>query len=217
MPGRGEAFQESSRGDEGAYAEETLWVGQGPAGNALPLQRNEAESFDEQAVVWRVFEHLGMGESRRFAFPLDVQIAADDAWGNVTPQHVATPGQRWERVSDPSGAVLQLSGAPAASAGEIELENRLATGSISARIYRDGKLLALRTDVMPYERAVFRFSPRIYIGAVSQVQEGEVMDAAFLKAINTEINLQGVRRADLVMTGDGGPDGTQFQFNLENS
>ncbi len=57
----------------------------------------------------------------------------------------------------------------------------------------------------------------IWIGAVSQVDEGQVMNSAILSDINTEISLLGIVSADIVTTGGGaGPTSTPFVFTLEN-
>jgi hypothetical protein len=57
----------------------------------------------------------------------------------------------------------------------------------------------------------------LFIGVVSQVEEGEVMNSAILSDINTELSLLGIQSADIVMTGGGaGPQATPFEFTLEN-
>lgn len=175
------------------------------------FQKNVAETFDEIAIAWRVIKNLGFQDYHPFTFPLDFTIGAGDAWGNFTPDFPTTVGQRWEMLRDQTGDVLRLSSAPASNPEEIELCNDLGQGAISARIYRDGKLLALKTNVSPGQKAVFKFLPNLFIGVVSQIQEGEVMDSAIISSINTEIDLLSVRSADIIMTG-----GADFQFNLEN-
>ena len=181
------------------------------------FQKNVAETFDELAIAWRVIKNLGFQDYHPFTYPMNFTIGAGDAWGNFTPDLQASVSQRWEMVRDNTGDVLKLSSTPAKSPEEVELYNGLKQGAISARIYRDGKLLAHKTNVSPAQKAVFKFLPKIFIGVVSQIEESDVMDSAILSNINTEINLLGVRNADIIMTGGGGgPDATEFQFNLTN-
>lgn len=181
------------------------------------FQKNVATTYDEIAVAWRVIENLGFQDYHPFKYPLNFTIGAGDAWGNYTPHLQATVGERWEMQRDTSGDVLKLTSTPAQSAEEVELFNALPKGGISARIYRDGKLLALKTGVSPGQKAVFKFLPKIFIGVVSQVEEGEVLDSAIIDDINTELNLLGVRSADIIMTGGGGgTNATEFQFTLTN-
>jgi len=185
--------------------------------NVVIFQQNVAEGFDELAVAWRVVRNLGLQCIHPFTYPLEFTIGAGDSWGNVTPQFAATVGERWEMVRDHTGDVLKICAEPARSYEEIELMNGLVKGGISARIYRDGKLLAQKTNVSPGQKAVFKFLPRIYLGVVSEVDEGDVMNSAILQDLNSEINLLGVRNADIVMTGGGaGPKATPFEFNLAN-
>jgi hypothetical protein len=59
--------------------------------------------------------------------------------------------------------------------------------------------------------------PTIWIGVMSQVTQGEALDAAIAPHGHTEISLSGIASADIIMTG-GGPSAASepFQFALEN-
>jgi len=181
------------------------------------FQKNVAEDFDEIAVAWRVIQNCGRNDNHPFTYPLNFEVCASDSYGNYTPKLTAYDGQAYEMVKDTSGDVLQLSKTPAVSQQEVEVRNNLTLGAINANIYRDGKLIAAKTSMAPGQKAVFQFHPRIYIGVVSQIEEGQVMDSAIIQQINTEINLFGIQSADLVMTGGGpGTTSTPFNFVLEN-
>jgi hypothetical protein len=148
---------------------------------------------------------------------MDFMVSASDSYGNYTPQLAASNGQAFDMTKDTSGDVLNLSSTPATSANEVEVNNNLETGAINANCYRDGKLLASKTGLAPGQKAVFEFQPTIYIGVVSQVVEGDVMDSAIISKINTQINLFGITSADIVMTGGGpGQSSTPFNFSLQN-
>ena len=74
-----------------------------------------------------------------------------------------------------------------------------------------------KNNLDPQQMAVFEFKPTIWIGVVSQVEEGEVMNSAIISDINTELGLLGVASADIVMTGGGsGPNASAFEFHLQN-
>lgn len=181
------------------------------------FQKNVAEDFDELAVAWRVIQNCGRNDSHPFVYPLIFDVSASDSYGNFTPQMQAYDGQAYQMIKDTSGDVLQLSNTPAVSSDEVEVNNNLATGAINANIYRNGKLLASKTGLVPGQKAVFQFLPKIFIGAVSQVEEGDVMNSAIIQQINTEINLFGIQSADIVMTGGGGgTSAVPYQFALAN-
>lgn len=181
------------------------------------FQKNVAEDFDEIAVAWRVIQNCGRDDNHPFVYPLNFEVCASDSYGNYTPQFTAYDGQSYEMIKDTSGDVLQLSSSPAVSQYEVEVRNNLELGAINANIYRAGKLLAAKTDIVPGQKADFQFHPRIYIGAVSQVVEGDVMSSAIIQQVNTEINLFGIQNADIVMTGGGsGPTASAFNFSLQN-
>jgi len=181
------------------------------------FQQNVAEDFGELAVAWKVIENCGRLDNHPFVYPMNFQVSASDSYGNYTPQLTAYDGQAFDMIKSNSGDILQLSTVPATSPYEVEVRNQLVLGAINANCYRDGKLVASKTGLAPGQKAVFEFQPRIYIGVVSQIEEGDVMNSAIISQINTEINLFGITSADIVMTGGGpGVSSTAFNFTLEN-
>jgi hypothetical protein len=97
------------------------------------------------------------------------------------------------------------------------VQNNLQQGVIDARVYKEGALVAIETSIAPQQMAAFQFDPVIWIGAVSQVEQGTVMDSAIVQQLNTLLSLLGIASADIVMTGGGsGPDSQPFAFTLQN-
>ena len=181
------------------------------------FQKNIAETFDELAVAWRVIQNCGRNDNHPFNYSLQFQVCASDSYGNYSPELNAYEGQSFEMVKNTSGDVLQLSSTPAVSPQEVEIKNNLSTGAISGNIYRDGKLLATKTNLVPSQKGGVQFKPSIFIGVASHVEEGEVINSVIIQQINTEINLFGIQNADIVMTGGGsGPGAIAFSFHLEN-
>lgn len=181
------------------------------------FQQNTAEDFGDQAIAWTVIQNCGRLDNHPFTYPINIAVSASDSYGNYTPQLTAYDGQAFDMVKNTSGDLLQLSTTPSQNVSEVEIRNNLALGAINANCYRDGKLVAIKTGLAPSQKAVFEFQPRIYIGVVSQVEEGEALNSAIISQINTEINLLGITNADIVMTGGGpGAASTAFNFTLEN-
>jgi hypothetical protein len=74
----------------------------------------------------------------------------------------------------------------------------------------------VKEAVAPGQKAVFRFTPTLWIGVASQVQESRALHAAVMSSANTQLPLAGVAAADIVMTGGGtGADAQPFAFALE--
>jgi len=182
------------------------------------FQKNVVTNFEEVAVAWRVVENLGQGWVHNFTYSLELNIGVSDSWGNDSPQFSAFPGQLWHVSRNGSGDQLSLVGA-GNTVEEIQIRNDLTVGAISAmNCYRDGKLLATKTGVSPGQKAIFKFKPTIFIGVVSQIEEGDVMDSAILSDINTELSLLGLASADIIMGGGGGgSQATAFSFRLSNT
>lgn len=180
------------------------------------FQKNVATSFDAIAVAWQVIKNCGRLDNHPFTYPMTMQVGSTDSYGNHTPKLNALNGQNFHVTLTNSGDELAYKG-PAASNTEVSLENDLTKGAIDANIFKDGKLLATKTGVSPAEKAVFEFKPTIFIGVASQIDEGQIMNAAIISEMNTEISLLGLASADIVMTGGGvGANATPFVFTLEN-
>lgn len=181
------------------------------------FQQNVAEDFGEIAIAWKVIENCGRLDNHPFVYPLNFMVSANDSYGNYTPQLNAEDGQAFEMIKSTSGDILQVSSTPATSPYEVEIRNNLIQGAITANCLKDGKLLATKTGLAPGQKAVFEFKPTIYIGVVSQIEEGDVMNSAIISQINSQINLFGISSADIVMTGGGATkSATAFNFTLEN-
>lgn len=180
------------------------------------FQKNVALDFAEHAIAWKVIQNCGQGDNHPFTFPDELSVAATDEYGNATPPLAAINGQLYSVGLTPSGQSLASAGA-ANSSSEIQVSNDLQIGAVNASIYKAGRLLAVKTPVAPGQQAVFEFKPTIWVGAVSQVEQGQVLNSAIMSDVNTELSLLGVASADIVMTGGGpGSGSTPFQFTLEN-
>ncbi len=180
------------------------------------FQKNVAGGYNEIAVAWQVIQNCGVNDNHPFVYPQTMQVAASDSYGNYTPRLDAQPGQEFAVTLTSSGDVLALTGT-ATYPEEVQVLNGLSQGAINANIYKNGALLATKTSVAPQQMAAFQFNPTIWIGAVSQIDQGQVMDSAIVQAVNTELSLLGIASADIVMRGGGpGKNSTAFSFTLEN-
>ncbi|SHN21539.1 hypothetical protein [Mucilaginibacter sp. OK098] len=180
------------------------------------FQKNAATNFDELAVAWKVIKYCGQGMNHPFSFPIQNYVSASDSWGNYSPQLAAQNGQLFSVEQSPSGNILKNAGS-ATSSKEMQILNGLHTGAINANIYKDGRLLATKTGVAPQQKVAFEFNPTLWIGAVSQILEGSLINSAIISQVNTELSLLGIASADIVMTGGGpGKASTGFNFTLQN-
>ncbi len=179
-------------------------------------QKNVATDYDSLSVAWKVIRNCGVGCNHPFTYPMTMEVATSDSWGNYTPRLTASNGNLYHVTQVPSGNELSLKG-PGTSTKEVQVQNDLGRGAISAGIYKDNRLLAIKTAIAPAQKAVFQFKPTLFAGVASQIEQGEVMDSAIMTAVNTELSLLGVAGADIVLCGGGpGSDSSPFQFKLEN-
>lgn len=180
------------------------------------FQKNVATNFDETAVAWKVIKNCGRNWSHKFIYPMTNQIALADSYGNRSNLQDILPGQKWNAKQSNSGNTLTLDSQPASTQEELEIQNNLNSGSVDAQVFKDGKLLVSKRALAPGQKAVFEIEPKIFIGVVSQIEEGQSMNSAVLSEINHEINLFGITKANIIMTGGGtGIDSKPFQFSLD--
>lgn len=180
------------------------------------FQKNVATTFDERAVAWRVVNNLGMNENHPFVFPMAMDVLASDSDGNFSPTVACCDGQLLGYALGDSGNGLSVTG-DASSPMEVQVRNNLEKGAISTSVLKDGRTLATQNSVAPGQTAVFQFKPTLWIGVVSDLEEGKVIDAAVISDVNTELSLLGLVKADIVMRGGGpGATSTPITFTLEN-
>jgi hypothetical protein len=180
-------------------------------------QRNFAIEFGEIAVAWKVIQNSERLDQESFKYSTNYSIAIADSFGNYTPQVSASNGASYDVIEGGSGIMPQISSIPAGNPEEIEIRNSLKTGEISTNCYRDGKLLATRTNINPGEKAFFEFKPQLFIGVVSGIQQGDVLYDDVITLLNSQINLFGVTSADIVLKGGGtGSASVPFSVALEN-
>jgi len=185
--------------------------------NVVIFQKNVAASFNEKAVAWQVIQNCGFGDIHPFTYSQTMSVSASDSFGNFTPSLPANPGDALDVTLTPSGDQIGKSLTPSNDVTEVEVRNLLKTGSITANIYKSGNLLATKKNVVPQEMATFVFQPSIYVGIISNIEQGDVMDSAIVNAVNQQFSLLGVASADIVMSGGGsGAGATALQFSLQN-
>lgn len=176
------------------------------------FQKPVGTDFDELAVAWKVIKHCGSGEYHPFTYPMAMQVACIDSDGNYSPQLDASNGDVFTMTEDDSGNVLSKSD-DTCNSNEVEVCNDLDEGAMSAGIYKAKRLLALKNNISPGEKAVFQFKPSIWVGIASGVVEGDVMNSAVLSQTNMEFSLLGIASADIVLTGG---NNERYRFRLEN-
>lgn len=180
------------------------------------FQKNKVTAYGDTVIAWKVITNCARGSNHPFEYPAASYVSIGDSWGNFTPKQKAKPGDVFRVIRTTSGVQLVPNGNEATDT-EIDIQNDLAMGAIDARIYKGGSKLAELLNVVPGQMASFAFIPTIWIGVVSQVNEGQVLNAAMLSQINTEISLAGIAGADIVMTGGGiGITAQPFTFTLAN-
>jgi len=181
------------------------------------FQKNVSTDFDELAIAWKVISNCGRGDNHPFVFPMRTTLSASDSDGNYMPQKLAQNGEMFSVSRVASGNVLSLAGA-SPSSREIQLRNDLRTGAITASVFKDSRLLAHKTGIVPGQKS----GVRVQADAVDRrrVADRAGRGAEFGGALRHQYgrcSLLGIARADIVLTGGGaGTSAVSYQFKLAN-
>jgi len=181
------------------------------------FQKNLA-AVEDLVTAWKVIRYCGYEWSHPIVYPAGLEVASSDDDGNYSPRIPATHGQMLAVVPNPTGRGRQLAiRGKSTSPLEIQVLNGLSRGALNFNVFRGGRILSRKSSVAPLQKAVFRFAPVLWIGAASQVAQGEEIDAATIGGMNTQLPLPGIASADIVMSGGGpDPDATAYVFTMEN-
>ncbi|MBR8460896.1 hypothetical protein KDW07_27515 [Burkholderia dolosa] len=180
------------------------------------FQRDVIPDLDTFAVAWKVIRYCGRDCFHPFVYSTDIDVALGDEHGNFSPRVAAPAGTRFAVDAHPTGRGRLVPDRAGASGGDVEVVNRMTRGAVNVNAFSAGRPIAVKEAVAPGQKAVFRFTPTLWIGVASQVQESRALHAAVLSSVNTQLPLAGIAAADIVMTGGGtGADAQPFAFALE--
>lgn len=179
------------------------------------FQKNVVTGFDELAIAWKVIRYCGRDCWHPLIYPIGFEVSCSDDYGNYSPRLKATNGQSFAVSPTASGRRLCKVNTTS-SPYEVQMINELPRGAVNMNLFKSGQLIACKTAVAPEQKAIFQFKPTLWIGAVSQVVQGQAMSSAVVSSVNTELSLLGIASADIVMTGGGsGPDANAYAFTLD--
>lgn len=184
------------------------------------FQKNDLPNYEDIAIAWKVINNCATGWKHKFVFPTSASVSASDAWGNeIIDPLSANLGDSYSVFKGSSGDEMAYNASKSRTtpAKEIQIHNDLEEGSIDAQIYKADKLLASKTGVSPGQKAAFQLNQYLWVGVVSQLEEGETINSAIVSSITTKLGLSGIQSADVVMTGGGtGVNALPFNFELRN-
>jgi hypothetical protein len=180
------------------------------------FQRNLVPNPGEMAVAWKVIRNCGCQCNHPFVYAGALEVGIGDYYGNHSPRRPARAGDLFSVARAPAGRQLSCLGA-GDRPGDIVVRNDLPVGAIKVGVYKDNRLLAIKSAVAPGQKAAFRFQHKLWIGAAAAIEEGQPLSQAVLAEVTTELSLLGIASADIVMTG-GGADASAaaLRFSLEN-
>ncbi len=189
----------------------------GNRSEVVMFQKNQFTGMASLSMVWKVIRFCGLDCYHPFVFPTGFEVSVADEHGNYSPRMAAENGQMLRLESTALGARRLVRAGLATSSRELEVLNDLGQGAVNVCVFRDGRMVGMKTAVAPGQKAVFQYPPVLWIGVSSQVALGAAISSAVMSDANTELSLLGIASADIVMSGGGPGEGsTPYEFKLEN-
>ena len=177
--------------------------------------KSETPTFDalKEGVAWRVLPDIGRESSYSFIYPIQTYVSASWQDGqNKTQMLQSTIGKRYSVSQNDTGIVLVANG-NVSDSKSIEVNNDVnVPNGISARLYKDGKLI-MKKDIVGYgQTATFILKPILYWGVASEIDESQLLNSAILKTDSFfKQDLEGVTKVTVSLNGNA-EDGYTFKI-----
>ena len=182
------------------------------------VQRNLAKDTGQRVAAWKMIRNCTYLWWHPFRFDWLLTVEMADGYGNRIDRMAAIPGDRLALIRESTGRGRLVREAVVPGAASITVANRTLREVLSVHIYRGKRLLAVRPLLGSGEKAAFSFDQTVLIGTSLRLREGEPVDLTRLIGSPVEINLHGIRRGRIVMTGGGhGPSALPLCFSLEKA
>ncbi|MCP4659623.1 MAG: hypothetical protein GY856_29830 [bacterium] len=165
-----------------------------------------------EPLVWKRIRNCSYGWSHPIVYPEELGLVLRYD-GSYTPERRVARGQSLQVWRKAAGGV-GVEALPAWGDDRITVLNAGAAGVVEALLCRAGRPLALE-PLAPGRQASFAFEPALVLGAGRRIETGAPVRATSAARFYSRLDLRGVRRAGILMTGGGhGPDAEPLRFRL---
>lgn len=188
---------------------------------ALPtivlFQRHDFSDGQVSAVAWKVIERCRPNWFHPVVLTDQVKLSTGDKFGNYSKLLAAAPGDVFRLDADPDGH-RQLEQEESNEYGCVSVVNSLKDQAYDVCLFMRGQLFVERRSLLSHEQVDFALSSSLWVtvarpgvnqdalgprppGASRTLREGDDLGQRMLDNA-TEICLQGVASANIVMQGD---------------
>jgi hypothetical protein len=177
--------------------------GSTPAQLVLFKRNSAADADGEQPVLaWKVVR-CAPGQRVHVVVPFSQQVGVFDPCGPHAGMEPASAGDLFAVAPSPAGAgpaLRKVDGADGTvGANMVGVRSRAVDRPLDVVLYKDGRPLCRHSRLQAGALAMFEVLPYLHVADGSGLVEGELIDAALVRAA-TRISLLGLKSADLVWT-----------------
>lgn len=172
--------------------------------DVLVFTKNTRADLDAlPPTAWQVISKVGYNGYHSFVYTIDTKIEVSWDGGNtgVMPTDT-TEGTVWSLTTVGQDYQLEQTGLTTLS-NEIDVINNVhVANGIAVTLLKDGKAVMTQPLVGFDEKAEFGLTPKIYVGLVSNVIEGDTLKSAVMSKDFTQFDLTGLSAFTFGLYGD---------------
>lgn len=187
------------------------------SGNFVMMQKNLLDDQASQPTFWHTYVELAPGADFPLQFDHQVELTGIDGKNYACRRLKGLKGKQVSYINDKGTKKLIVTG-KAENPNRIEFINGMKEETVKAGIYRSGKRLSLIKDIRPREVVAFEFDSKILIGHIPEWKgypkiPYNLPGKVGTENIQTELDMEGIFSADIVIRGGGDEP---YTYHLEN-
>lgn len=168
-------------------------------------------------VAWQLFVPGSYDQAKQIPFSGSLLIDVNDWRGNYSQRLPVVEGDSFKVMDDLCCGRLFLHNSQNCPNRRISVFNGLKKGAIDINLYRSGRLFGKWPGLIPGQSAFFRDNKTIFISTAFRLEPGMPVTNTHLTGMTKRLDLHGIAKADIVMTGGGfGRGALPFAFHMEN-
>ena len=169
-----------------------------------------------EVIAWKVVHRCGIDWSHPFAVSDELELTVIDADGNHSPRISVRPSMSFE-LNERSDRGRQWEKKTSEHPSSIEVRNST-QAAVGCLLTRDGRAVVPIHRLAADTGTTFQIDRDLWVGAVRKAQEGEPLGPFELKVSTTRLDLEGVQRGEVCMTGGGmGASALPYSFHLRRA
>ena len=183
----------------------------------LVFMKPTDSDFSAYSTAWQVIKNIGYNSWHKFTYTIDTSVVATWDNGKSGTFPLETSIGKSYALKNTSGGFSLVANGDSSEENEFDVINKVSTPEgISVVAFKDDSPIATKGQVARNQKAEFVLHPRLYFGVTSEYEVGDVIDSAVMSEDFTEISLEGLSSATVLLKGNAA-NGYTFELSHDMS